>query len=60
MAGNLNALGLILVISLTAAVLARYGAWPRSAWHVIGGIAAAFGVMFVAECLTLVGHLSWA
>jgi hypothetical protein len=54
MAGNLNALGLILVIALTGAVLMRYGTWPASVGHVVGGIAAAFGVMFAAECVTLV------
>jgi hypothetical protein len=54
MAGNVNALGLILVILLTGAVLVRYGAWPASIAQVVGGLAAALGLMFAAECMTLV------
>lgn len=54
MAGNLNALGLILVMVLTAAILARLRSRPRSIWQVIGGLATAVGVMFVVKCLTVV------
>jgi hypothetical protein len=52
--GNLNALGLILVIVLTGAVLLRDGTWPQSAWRVVTGILTALGVLFLAVCLTTV------
>src|SRR4051795_9647219 len=54
MAGNINALGLILVLLLTAAVLRRYGRRPKSLTHVLSGAAAAFGVMMFVVCCTAV------
>jgi hypothetical protein len=57
MAGNINALGLILVLLLTAVVLKRYGRRPKSFTRVLSGTAAAFGVMmFVVCCTTVLYH----
>jgi hypothetical protein len=52
--GNLNALGLILVILLTGVALARYGTLTGSLRRAPLAVGIAFGVMVLASCLTTV------
>jgi hypothetical protein len=52
--GNLNALGLILVILLTGCILVRYGTLTGSLRRAPLAIGIAFGVMVLASCLTTV------
>jgi hypothetical protein len=58
MGGNLNALGLILIITITAFFTARFGHRPASVVRVLKGFASAFLISFLA--LSLSAHFCHA
>jgi hypothetical protein len=54
MADDLNALGLMLVLLLTAVILVRFGRWSASFLRVATGCVAGFGLFLLTACFTTV------